>query len=106
MTAAQARKEAAERALAATADEVLELVAGLGDRLCLERPESATPSPGMARMAMIDGCDSAMADFDRQILERTERLKRIAKAAVARGALLALGLSAAMAALIWLGLRL
>jgi hypothetical protein len=106
VTAAQARKEAAERALAATADEVLELVAGLGDRLCLERPESSMDSPGMARMAMIDGCDSAMADFDRQILERSERLGRIDKAAVARGALLAMGLSAVVAALIWLALRL
>jgi hypothetical protein len=104
VTAAQARKEAAARALAATADEVLELVGGLGDRLCLERPES--PAPGMARMAMIDACDSATADFERQILERTERLRRIDKAAIARGALLAVALSAAMAALIWLGLRL
>jgi predicted nucleic acid-binding Zn-ribbon protein len=105
-TAAQARKDAAERALAATADEVRELVAGLGERLCLERPERAEASPGMARMAMVDGCDSAMADIDRQILERSERLRRIDRAAVARGGLLALGLGAVMAALIWLGLML
>jgi hypothetical protein len=106
LTAAQARKEAAERALTAMADEVRELVAGLGEWLCLERPESPMGSPAMARMAMIDGCESAMADFDRQILERSERLRRIDKAAVARGALLAIGLGAVMAALIWLGLRL
>ena len=102
VAAAQAHKAAAERALAAMADEVRELVAGLGERLCLERPES----PAMARMAMIDGCDSATANFERQILERSERLRRIDRAAVARGALLALGLSAVLAALIWLGLRL
>lgn len=103
VTAAQARKEAAERALAATADEVRELVASLGERLCLERPESPLVAP---RMAMIDGCDSGMADVERQMLEGSERLRRIDRAAVARGALLAIGLSAVMAALIWLGLRL
>jgi hypothetical protein len=103
VTAAQARKAAAERALAATADEVRELVAGLGERLCLERPAS----PMLAtRMAMIDGCDSAVAHIERQILERSDRLQRIDRAAVTRGSLLAIGLGAVMAALIWLALTL
>jgi chromosome segregation ATPase len=106
VSAAQARKAAAERALVATADEVREIVGGLGERLYLERPERPMGAAAMPRMAMIDGCDSAVADIERQILERTERLQRIDRAAVARGALLAIGLSAAMAALIWLGLRL
>jgi hypothetical protein len=106
LAAARTRKEASERALAATADEVRELVASLGERLCqerMQRPEIATISP---RMAMIDGCDSSMAELERQILERSERLRRIDRGAVARGGALVLGLSAAASALVWLALRL
>jgi hypothetical protein len=108
---AEARKVAAEGALAASEDEVHAVLAGLGERVWLERSQgqdvALERSPrAAARIAAIDRCDSAIAGLERQLLEHKERLRRIDRGALVRGGAVLTGMGAAVGALVWLALRL
>lgn len=111
MAETEARKVAAERALEASEHEVRAVLDGLGERLWLERSQgqdtALARSPRAApRIAAIDRCDSAIAGLERQILEHNDRLRRIDRGALVRGAAVLVGLGAAVSALVWLALRL
>ncbi|WP_428264042.1 hypothetical protein [Haliangium sp.] len=100
---ARARCEQAEEAGQRAIVEIRERLAGLGEELCLSRPENASLAP---HLAAIDRCDSSIGALERNTIEGRHVLQAIDRGAVLRGSLLLAALALALAALGWLALGL
>lgn len=97
VTATEARKQVINRTVADMDKEREAALEALGERLCVERPESFAP-----RLRAIDEHDVSIATLERRALELEELVSGIDKAKIARGVAMIVFLAIAAGALLWL----